>query len=286
MWANRRAKIAAVAILCAAMVYALLTRGVLQHRKDLALVSAIQAGDDAAAMRAVISGANPNVKLPEMTASDFNFRPSFPGSHSTKMAIKGQDSGWAEYRHEIHDLLSRLFHRSSDASTQPSSPALLVVYERAMPGGPAGENLPAPSATLVTELVNRGAYVNARDSSGVPVIGYAAHFDQPQLVQSLIAHGAHVGARMNGLTPLMVATARDAEVLLRSGADPNERDAEGETALHWATLRSDFLDVKTLVEAGANRSIRDNDGHTPYDLAKDLPSGPKRSQILRALRGR
>jgi thioredoxin-related protein len=56
--------------------------------------------------------------------------------------------------------------------------------------------------------------------------------------------------------------------LLRSGADPNGKDANGMTPLHYASSAGDLTAVVLLVAAGANVNAKDGAGQTPlHDAA-------------------
>jgi len=57
--------------------------------------------------------------------------------------------------------------------------------------------------------------------------------------------------------------------LLESGADPNVRDLEGRTALHWAAIRNSHASVvKLLLVAGVDRNLKDDCGKTALELAQ------------------
>ena len=53
--------------------------------------------------------------------------------------------------------------------------------------------------------------------------------------------------------------------LLRYGADPNARDALGETPLHHALEACDAASARLLARAGADPNARDAAGRTPRD---------------------
>lgn len=55
---------------------------------------------------------------------------------------------------------------------------------------------------------------------------------------------------------------------LKKGLDPNIRDANGGTALHWAAARGNPEIVTLLLEAGADRTAADGEGRTPLDVAR------------------
>lgn len=57
------------------------------------------------------------------------------------------------------------------------------------------------------------------------------------------------------------------ERLLKQGANPNEQDEDGTTALSWATMRSNREMSQTLLKAGANPNLTNEMGIGPLALA-------------------
>lgn len=58
------------------------------------------------------------------------------------------------------------------------------------------------------------------------------------------------------------------------------------TALHMAVLSSELTQVKLLLEFGASREIRDANGRTPLDLARELQAKrptPEHAEVIRLL---
>ncbi|MCS7109394.1 MAG: ankyrin repeat domain-containing protein [Candidatus Micrarchaeota archaeon] len=88
-----------------------------------------------------------------------------------------------------------------------------------------------------------------------------------------VNHHAH-----DGTTPLFVASFsgdEEVKVLLEYGANINERDEKGRTALHHLVISD--LDqnvkieaIKRLLRYGADKEIADNDGKTPLALAEEM----------------
>ncbi|KAI1210126.1 ankyrin repeat-containing domain protein [Annulohypoxylon truncatum] len=55
--------------------------------------------------------------------------------------------------------------------------------------------------------------------------------------------------------------------LLESGADPNVRNKENQTALHWAAVSGNPRIVSLILSKGAESSIQDIRGLTPWQFA-------------------
>jgi len=76
----------------------------------------------------------------------------------------------------------------------------------------------------------------------------------------------------DGNTPLHFAASRGcaevARLLLEHGADPNAQDINGWTPLHDAAYWGHVDVVRLLLERGADPSIRNRDGKTPLDIAR------------------
>ena len=72
-------------------------------------------------------------------------------------------------------------------------------------------------------------------------------------------------------TPLILVMSWDdteaATLLLRGGADVFASGERGDTALHRAAAFGNKGLVEILLTFGALRSSKNDDGHTPYDLA-------------------
>jgi ankyrin repeat protein len=81
-------------------------------------------------------------------------------------------------------------------------------------------------------------------------------------------HGGQIGE-----TALHVAAAvpgRDiecAQLLLRSGAQPNVTQTDGQTALHIAARSGNSEMVKLLLAEGADPRLKSNNGETPLHVA-------------------
>jgi ankyrin repeat protein len=70
--------------------------------------------------------------------------------------------------------------------------------------------------------------------------------------------------------------------LLAGGADPNQRSADGTTALHWAARNGDATLVERLLRAGADRHPANRYGITPIALACESGSAAIVERLLKA----
>ena len=95
----------------------------------------------------------------------------------------------------------------------------------------------------------------------------------------LIVLGALFGIGLAGAAELSfpdVAQAMDrdrVQVLLARSADVNEAQADGMTALHWASIRDDIAMARMLIEAGADARAANRYGVTALTLACTNGSG-------------
>jgi ankyrin repeat protein len=140
-------------------------------------------------------------------------------------------------------------------------------------GPAAADDLLIEGANLQKEdwikrALERGANVNARDSTGATALIWASRDGDVELVRSLLARGADTTAGTEvGMTPLMFAANGDhlevAEILLRAGAPINQRLPVAGTVLHVASGRCKPEMVQLFIDHGADLDARDNRGRTP-----------------------
>ena len=123
-------------------------------------------------------------------------------------------------------------------------------------------------APTIDYLLEHGARFEAQTS--IAPVRFEASF-----IERWVAAGAGVntpGARYQR-TPLIAAASSDeagvdiVRLLLDKGADPNAKDADGESALDWAMHRRDSAKIALLRERGAK------EGDTPRDRTYPQPTG-------------
>ncbi|KAK7139556.1 hypothetical protein R3I93_016630 [Phoxinus phoxinus] len=116
---------------------------------------------------------------------------------------------------------------------------------------------------VVKALLQKGALVDATTKDGQTALHIAVENCKPQVVQMLLGFGAHVQLRGGKAqeTPLHIAArvkdgVRAAEMLLKSGADVNAEQENGETAMHVAARHGDLEMMRALIQEGGDVTWR------------------------------
>ena len=139
---------------------------------------------------------------------------------------------------------------------------------------------------LAQQAVHTGEYfltgVSHQVYRGDTALHIAAASHLPDLVQALLAAGAHVGAKnRNGAQPLHYAADGNPESefwspanqvavierLVSAGADPNAADKRTVTPLHRAVRTRCAGAVRALLSCGANPRLVNKNNSTPLLLA-------------------
>ena len=203
-------------------------------------------------------------------------------------AIKGGDKAMVERLLErdralvdardetgLSPILAALYRGQGDIATailrrQPR----LTLFEAAAAGDDA----------RVREIVARDpAQANAVAPDGYSPLGLAAFFKRRDVVRQLLDAGAdpRPASRQGAFTPLHSAVATDAgasdieivRMLLDKGADSNAKSQSGSTPLHTVAFTGDRASLDLLLKHGADPAIRNNDGKTPADIARERGHG-------------
>lgn len=150
--------------------------------------------------------------------------------------------------------------------------------------------------SVVEFLLSHGADPNGqKNESGAPVLVGIAYMNKVECVRLLLEGGAdpNTATERTGETPLHSSLARSGEdvsavdrhtvvkLLIEHGADPNRRTipgvktlafwrdvrTRGETPLHRAAAYASEETIKFLLQAGADKTIRDANGDSPQSWA-------------------
>ncbi|CAH2055095.1 unnamed protein product [Thlaspi arvense] len=123
---------------------------------------------------------------------------------------------------------------------------------------------------LLKELLSRGVPVDSQSESGTPLIWAAGH-DQKEAVEVLLQHNADPNAETeDNITPLLSSVAAGSlaslELLVKAGAKANVF-AGGATPLHIAADIGDLELINCLLKAGADPNQKDEEGNRPLEVA-------------------
>ena len=112
-------------------------------------------------------------------------------------------------------------------------------------------------------LTAAGEDINHIGGDGYHLLKSAAEQNEPGFIRALLDLGAKADTTSTGDTALHTALSNDhleiAELLMTAGADINQQDADGWSALHYCRSRKA---VSMIVDAGADLSLEDDVGNT------------------------
>lgn len=127
-------------------------------------------------------------------------------------------------------------------------------------------------------LLKHGANVNVADNSGNTPLIRAVQTQRLKYAQILLAYGADPNLALpNHSTPLHIAAKKQnpsmLKLLLKNGALANTQNDLGGTPLMWAinnrTHEANHKEVIQLLSANSDAKLRDHNGKTAWDLAKE-----------------
>lgn len=130
-------------------------------------------------------------------------------------------------------------------------------------------------AAAVQKLIAQGANVDELEPNGDAPLVMAAYLGHSEIVRMLLEAGADVKA----VDPGMKATAlhaasyagrtEAAKLLVQHGIEIDKQGPyNGYTALHDAIWQNNVDVARVLIDAGANLTLKSNDGKTPLDFAR------------------
>lgn len=262
------------------------------------LFFAARRGDLASAQALIAAGADVNAAAPDgstpllvaaaginaITASDYRMVPLSSGHEALALALlrAGANDRAAD------SLGLTALHAAVETDKLALVDALIA----------KGTDL---NARLVKGLpFRRGDYVSRAYYVGATPLWLAAKDGKLDIMRTLVAAGAdpHLPSQ-GGITPIMVAAGlgqTDSRIppeprmleavtyLLSLGADVNQRNRAGQTAVHGAANVSFDAVIRLLASHGADVNAKDNNGRTAFDLTRNpMRPRPKTGDTLRTL---
>lgn len=114
-------------------------------------------------------------------------------------------------------------------------------------------------------------------------IWLALDYGKPNVVKLFLELGSSPYVMVKG-TPLLICAAEKNDLetvinLIEAGVDPNVRDPDGLTAVHWAVIKRSFPMLVKLYESGASLLLKDKKGRLPLDYLKADHLAPFRDFI-------
>jgi len=125
---------------------------------------------------------------------------------------------------------------------------------------------------IIEEFIRQGNDINGKyGRAETTLLNYSIRTRSHQAFNHLLSLGANPDLPSQGLTPIMQAvrwqSMQQLHRLLRSGANIDATGRGGQTALIYAARQGKFQFVKTLIEWGADASIKSNSGFSALDFA-------------------
>lgn len=156
--------------------------------------------------------------------------------------------------------------------------------------GKALLHLAVPNLSVVQLLLDRGADASIREAyNGLTPLHMTSTLGpsgfNPDLIKLLLKHGANVNERCkSGFTPLLyaldVSSIEHAKFLLDCGADITAVTRDGETALHCAALNRDADMLGFALDQGFDIDCTDKNDHTALHKAGEIANYPRYGFLL------
>ena len=160
------------------------------------------------------------------------------------------------------DIVHELINKGAQVNTQDNSKQSPLLDAAELVDDVDDQKEVADLEIIVKYLLKAGANPNVKDSDSdnKTPLHFAAQCNNTSMVQDLINHGAIIDAKDNDQhTPLHFTAIFDvveaAKVILQNGANPNLTNSKGETPLHLAAIRGDVEVTRLLLKHGADPNI-------------------------------
>jgi ankyrin repeat protein len=160
----------------------------------------------------------------------------------------------------------------------------IAVVQQLLEAG-ADVNLERPPHRITSLMVLAGLpHVCTDDRRGKE---FKKNLAQIEIAKLLIEFGAELNqGNDDGTTALMMAAYRNnnslVKILLEAGADPNLQDQQGTTTLEWAIKHENLPMVQNLLKRGVQLDLTDGQGNLPLTLAMQRENQAVISYLFRA----
>lgn len=124
---------------------------------------------------------------------------------------------------------------------------------------------------IIKTIVELGARLNMVDSQGKNALRVAVDLEAWDTARYLIDSGADLfNKASDGESAATIIITKGSEVIktLLNSKNINNRDALGNTVLHYAAIKANADTIKTLLDLGALKNVKNSEDETPYDIAK------------------
>lgn len=131
--------------------------------------------------------------------------------------------------------------------------------------------LSGASLPIIKTIADLGARLNMVDSQGKTPLRVAVDLEAWETARYLIDSGADLfNTASDGESAATIILSKGPSVIkqLLNTNNINKKDAMGNTILHYAAIKGKEDIIKTLLDLGALKNIKNNEDETPYDIAK------------------
>ena len=127
------------------------------------------------------------------------------------------------------------------------------------------------SQPIIKTIVDLGPRINMVDSLGKTPLREAIDREAWETARFLIESGADLfNIASDGESPATLIVTKSTAVIkiLLNTKNINNTDTMGNTILHYAAIKGKEDSITTLLELGALKNVKNNEGETPYEIAK------------------
>jgi hypothetical protein len=131
--------------------------------------------------------------------------------------------------------------------------------------------LSGASLPIIKTIADLGARLNMVDSQGKTPLRVAVDLEAWETARYLIDSGADLfNTASDGESAATIILSKGPSVIkqLLNTNNINKKDTMGNTVLHYAAIKGKEDTIKTLLDLGAIKNIKNNEDETPYDIAK------------------